>query len=100
MSMVEKAARAFFEQIEAEKAYSDRHWPEVLIDGYFNIEAAMRAAIAAMRYPTVEMVEKADNQFPSGYTLYIWETMIEAALKEPEARPVAQEQQSDLPTPR
>jgi hypothetical protein len=93
MSMVEKVVRAL----------RDEGFDE---DNPLNPRAKdlARAAIAAMLEPTDEM-ERAwarvdPIRFDWGSFHEAHEAGIDAALKEPEARPVAQEQQSDLPTPR
>jgi hypothetical protein len=102
MSMVEKVARAI--DVAGTTWLNEQPWRVEWYD--VPGEVLARAAIEAMREPSEEMLAAAE----SGYTLSnpycdyseaafkrAVERMIDAALKEPEARP---EQQSDLSTPR
>jgi hypothetical protein len=84
ISMLEQAARAHYEashDMRVELPWADCH------PSYRAQEVqAMRAAIAAMREPTKDMLEAGDAVTDVGWLSanYAWEVMIDTALKEGE----------------
>lgn len=76
--MVERGTRALIASLEEVPAYVDasRGIHDVTLDGSFDLAAAFRAAIEAMREPTDGMIADGSDDAET------WRAMIDAALRE------------------
>lgn len=96
MSMVKRAVQALFEELRRQDdskgslmGLGDAGNGRTLLDGAYNLDAAMRAAIGAMREPTGAMANAGAGAVDDGEThgcLWkaenAWQAMISAALSE------------------
>lgn len=83
MTPVERVARAIYERSCADTDYDNLPWAQLLptvTDAYLGLA---RAAIAAMREPSPEMVEDGeDADLLAENVRQIWHAMIDAMLSE------------------
>lgn len=78
MDMVERVARAIVKNNPMLAWEWDMLNDEVIADAY----KMARAAISAMREPSLDMVEAGDDSVMAGCGDLIWQAMIDAALAE------------------
>jgi hypothetical protein len=98
--MIERIARAMFTEIAAQDGrgpdgremgnffgYAEADYGKTILDGAYDLERIARAAIEAMREPTAEMVDHAWQAAEAEDAKWVWEDMIDNALKEPATTP-------------
>lgn len=84
MDMVERCAKAAYEAWIANVRELEMAWDELPRDHIERLMDAQRAAIAAMRKPTPEMLDAGANEFRllriDNFEQEVWDAMIDAAL--------------------